>query len=139
MADCILFDEGANQIWGTGLPADLEWALSTKPCSGAGAHAVGDTHAGGFGEPGGTGYARIAAAEPAAVARVLTFAQASWATGAAVDWTNTAKSIVLIDKTNPVAKKLIAAINLRAGGAARDLSAANTTETVTPTITMAGA
>jgi hypothetical protein len=137
MADCILFNEGATSIWNTGLPSTLEWALSTKPCSGAGSHVVGDTHAGGFGEITGTGYARIAATEPTAVNRVLTFALASWNTGAATNWPASVKSIVLIDSS--ASKKIIGAVNLQAGGAARDLSAAGTTENVTPTLTMAGA
>lgn len=137
MADCILFNEGATAIWNTGLPSTLEWALSTKPCSGSGSHVVGDTHAGGFGEITGTGYARIAATEPTAATRAVTFAQAAWATGSATDWPSSAKSAVLIDSSG--SKKVIAAVNLQAGGTARDLSGANTTEAITPTITMAGA
>jgi hypothetical protein len=141
MADFISFNEGRQYLLasGDGLPATCRFLLSTKPCSGAGSHAVTDTLAGGVGEITGTGYARQSqaalspsSANPAAVA----FAQMSWSTGSATDWPAGVKSVVLVT-TADNSGKAICAWNLQTGGAARDLSQANTTEQFTPTLTLA--
>jgi hypothetical protein len=126
MPDFRAFNEGRQQVEDTGWPATVTFALSTRDAT---THAATDTHAGGFGEITGTGYARATQAEPAAtgLGRKL-FTQLAWATGAATNWLSP-KSIVALDGTT---SKLICAWNLVAGGAARDMSQANTTLNVTP-------
>jgi hypothetical protein len=135
MADFIMFDQGANEILDNGLPATCRFLLSTKPCSGTGAHAAADTLAGGVGEISGTGYARQSQAEPAAAARAKAFAQMTWSTGSATDWPTAVVSVVLVTSADN-AGKAICAWNLVAGGTARNMSAPNTTENVTPTLTL---
>jgi hypothetical protein len=99
------------------------------------AFAATDTLAGGVGEITGTGYARQTQAEPAPSSGVVSFAQMSWSTGANTDWSATTRSVVLVT-TADNSGKAICAWNLQAGGAARDLSAANVTEQFTPTLTL---
>ncbi len=132
MADYIGFNEGQQQVGDTGWPATVTFALSTSSVGGVGgstAFAATTVHAS-FGEITGTGYARASQSEPAATAlgRKL-FTQMAWATGSAVNWPNNVRSIVALDNTTT---KLICAWNLIAGGAVRDMSAANTTLNVTP-------
>lgn len=79
----------------------------------------------------GTGYAQGSQAAPTPTAATLgkmEFTQLSWATGSATDWTNP-KTIVASNGSS----WLMCAWNLVAGGAARDMSQANTTLNVTPT------
>lgn len=135
MADFIDFTEGQNQLLSGGLPSTCYFLLSTKPCSGGGAHAVGDTLAGGVGEITGTGYARQSQARPAPSGGAAAFAQMSWATTTHTDWPSGVKSIVLVTSADN-SGKAICAWNLIAGGAARDLSQASTTEQVTPTLSL---
>lgn len=133
MADTISFNEGRALLFNTGLPATTTFALSTKDCS---THAVGDAYAS-FGEITGTGYARQTEAEPTATSAnpsAVVWAQKTWATGAATDWPASVKSCVLVDAGN---SKLICAWNLVAGGTARAMNAAGTTENFTPTATLA--
>jgi hypothetical protein len=120
------FNQGRQVVEDTGWPATVTFALSTRD---ANTHAAADTYAGGFGEITGTGYARATQAEPAAtgLGRKL-FTVLSWATGSATDWTSP-KSIVALDAGT---SKIICAWNLIPGGAARDMSQANTTLNVTP-------
>lgn len=131
----VVFTEGtlAKVLADTGWPTPLNVALSTKPCSGGGAHVVGDTLAGAaFGEVTGTGYARQAITEPAAASDgTKTWPTATFSTGAATDWSAAVKSAVIID---PTTSKLLAALDL---SATRDMSAANTTVTFTLTTTSA--
>lgn len=138
MTDFLRFDEGAKYLVtsGDGLPATCRFLLSTKPCSGAGTHVVGDTLAGGVGEITGTSYARQSQAAPTPGSTgTMSFAQMTWATGANTDWPSSVKSIVLVTSADNTGKA-ICAWNLIVGGAARDLSQANTSELVTPTITI---
>lgn len=133
MADAIAFNEGRQQIEDGGWPATITFDLSTKSVGGAGgstAFTAADTHAGGYGAITGTGYAAKTQAEPAAsgLGRKL-FTVLSWVTAAATDWPANARSIVARDAAT---SKLLFAWNLVAGGAARDLSQANTTLNVTP-------
>lgn len=134
MADFLIFDQGANEILDNGYPSTVYLALSTKKVGtqAGGEHLVTDTLAGGFGEATGTGYTRKSQAEPAASGRQKALAQASWATGAATDWPAAVRSVVAVTSSDGTGK-LLWAMNLIAGGAARDLSQANTTEQVTPT------
>jgi len=135
MADFIAFTEGKNELANNGLPSTCYFLLSTKPCSGTGTHVVGDTLSGGVGEITGTGYARQSQSEPSASSGTVTFSQMSWSTGSATDWPSSVKSVVLVTTSNNTGKA-ICAWNLQAGGTARDLSGANTTEQFTPTLTL---
>lgn len=130
MADFIAFNQGKTELASNGLPATCYFLLSTKDCN---THAAGDTLAGGVGEITGTGYTRQSQAEPTPASGVVSFSQMTWATGAAVNWPASVKSVVLVT-TSDNSGKAICAWNLQAGGAARDLSGANTTEKVTPTL-----
>lgn len=127
----VIFTEGdlADVLADTGWPSTLSVALSTKPCSGGGAHVVGDTLAGGFGEITGTGYSRQSISEAASSGGTKTWPTATFSTGSATDWPAAVKSAVLISGS-----ALLAAIDL---SATRDMSAANTTVTFTPTTTNA--
>lgn len=136
MADFIAFNAGKTLLANSGLPATCYFLLSTKPCSGTGAHAATDTLGGGVGEISGTGYARQSQSEPTASDGVVSFAQMSWATSSATDWSNAVKSVVLTSSSDG-SGVAICAWNLIAGGTARDLSQANTTEQFTPTLTLA--
>jgi hypothetical protein len=138
VADFLIFDQGANELLDNGYPSTVYLALSTKKVGTqlGGEHQVGDTLAGGFGEITGTGYTRKSQAEPAAAGRAKALAQAVWATGAAVDWPAAVRSVVAMTSSD-ASGKLLWAMNLIAGGAARDLSQANTTEQATPTHTLA--
>lgn len=127
MADSIAFNEGRVQVEDGGWPATVSFALSTDAVADM---AATDTYAGGFNEVAGTGYVRATQAEPGATGLgSKVFTEESWATGAATDWTSP-KSIIALDDTTD---KIIQAWNLVAGGAARDMSQANTTLNVTPT------
>lgn len=134
-ADFIALTEGENYLLGTGkgLPATCYFLLSTKPTSGAGALVVGDTLAGGVGEITGTGYARQSQAAPTPASGAAVFSQMTWATGAATNWPASVKSCILVT-TSDNTGKAVCAWNLIAGGTARDLSQANTTEQFTPTL-----
>jgi hypothetical protein len=137
MADFIAFTEGKTEFANNGLPATCYFLLSTKSVDATSAFTAGNTLAGAtLGEITGTGYARVSQAEPTAVGGVVSFSQLSWSTGAATDWPTTVRSCVLVTTANNTGKA-ICAWNLQAGGAARDLAAANTTEQFTPTLTVA--
>lgn len=133
MADFISFNEGRKEIANNGLPSTCYFLLSTKDCV---TLLVTDTLAGGVGEITGTGYARQSEAEPAASAAnpaAVAFAQKTWATGSAADWPASVKSCVLVTTPDNTGKA-ICAWNLVAGGTARAMNAANTTENFTPTL-----
>lgn len=131
MPDFVGFDEGMQQVSDSGWPSTVTFDLSTKPCSGAGAHTEADTYAGGYGVVTGTGYSAKTQAEPAATALgSKAFGQSTWNTGAATDWPAGVRSIVARDASTG---KLICAWNLISGGVARDMSQASTTLNVTPT------
>jgi hypothetical protein len=134
MADFIAFNEGKTEMASNGLPATCYFLLSTKGVDAGTAHTAGETLAAAdLGEIAGTGYGRKNQAEPAPANGVVSFAQMSWDTGSATNWPAGVRSIVLV--TGPAASgKAICAWNLQPGGAPRDLSAANTTENVTPTL-----
>jgi hypothetical protein len=136
MADFIAFNEGKSELANNGLPSTCRFLLSTKPCSGGGAHAATDTLSGtGVGEITGTGYARQTQSEPSASGGVVSFAQMSWSTSSATDWSSAVKSVVLVTTADNTGKA-ICAWNLITGGTARDLSQASTTEQFTPTLTL---
>jgi hypothetical protein len=87
------------------------------------------THAGGYGVAAGTGYEAQTEEVPSAEDGAISLAKQTWETGDATDWPAGVKSCVM-----SVGAKLIAAWNLQAGGAARVMNAANTTESFTPTV-----
>jgi hypothetical protein len=136
VADFISFNEGRKELMNNGLPATCYFLLSTKDCN---THVVGDTLAGGVGEITGTGYARQSESEPTASAAnpsAVAFAAKVFATSSATDWPASVKSCVLAT-TSDNTGKAICAWNLVTGGTARAMNAASTTETFTPTLTLA--
>lgn len=133
MATFLMFTEGKNELLNNGLPSTCYFLLSTKGVGAGTAHAAGDTLAGGVGEITGTGYARQSQSEPTASAGSVAFAQMSWATAAATDWPAGVRSVILATTANNTGKA-ICAWDLQATSAARDMSQANTTEQVTPTL-----
>lgn len=136
MADFISFNEGRKELANNGLPATCYFLLSTKDCN---THVVGDTLGGGVGEITGTGYTRQSEAEPTASAAnpsVIAFAVKTWLTSVNTDWPASVKSCVLAT-TSDNTGKAICAWNLVAGGTARAMNAANTTENFTPTLNVA--
>src|SRR4051812_24931249 len=137
MADFISFNEGKSEMAANGLPATCYFLLSTKGVDAGTAHTAAETLAAAdLGEITGTGAARKSQAEPTPVNGVVSFSLMSWATGAAADWPAGVRSIVLATGAAAVGKA-ICAWNLQVGGAARDMSAPNTTENVTPSLTVA--
>jgi hypothetical protein len=134
--DFIAFNEGRTELAANGLPSTCYFLLSTKSVDATTPFAAGNTLAGGtLGEITGTGYARQSQAEPGPSNGVVSFAQESWSTGAATDWPSAVRSVVLVTTPDNTGKA-ICAWNLQTGGAARDMSQANTTENVTPTLTV---
>lgn len=132
----ISFEEGRKEIALNGLPATCYFLLSGKDEA---SFAQGDTLAGGVEEMTGTGYARESQALPTpstADPTAIAFSQMSFVTGSATDWSNgtngVAKSVVLVTTADNTGKA-ICAWNLN-GTTGRDMSAANTTEDVTPTL-----
>lgn len=136
MATFIAFNEGKTEVINNGLPATCRFLLSTRGVGAGTLHAATDTLAGGVGEITGTGYARTSQAEPTAASGVVTFVLMSWATVAATDWPAAVRSVVLCT-TADNSGKAICAWDLQTTSAARDMSAANTTENFTPTLTVA--
>ena len=128
--DFIAFTEGENDLLTNGIPATCTFALSTSSVSN---FTVATAYAS-FGEITGTGYARLTQAKPTAASGQMAFTACTWTatTTTPTAWPSTVRSIVLLDAGNT---KAICAWNLIAGGGARDMSQANTTETVTPTLT----
>lgn len=143
MADFLLFDEGKDYLNTNGWPATVYFLLSTKFVAAGGGGSsqflATDTLAGtapaNAGEITGTGAARKNQARPASAAGVLDFVQMSWATGAATDWPADVCSVVAVTSSDNTGK-MLAAWDLQTGGAARDLSQANTTENATPSYTL---
>lgn len=130
MTDFIDFTEGQNYVLANGLPATCEFLLSTTAVSG---FTAASTLAGGVGEITGTGAGRKSQARPAPAGGSIVFSSMEWDTAAATDWPSSVKSIVLVTSADNTGKA-ICAWNLIAGGAGRDLSQANTSEIVTPTL-----
>ena len=134
MSDFIMFTEGKNLVLDSGLPATCYFLLSTKDCD---THLAADTLAGTghLGEITGTGYARQSQSEPAASSGAKAFTAMTFDTSTATDWPASVKSVVLVSTSDNTGKG-ICAWNLQTGGAARDMSAASTTEAVTPTLSL---
>jgi hypothetical protein len=136
VADFLSFNEGRKEIANNGLPSTCYFLLSTRDCS---THVVGDTLVGGVGEITGTGYARLTESEPTASSAnpsAVAFSIKTWTTGSATDWPASVKSCVLVTTSDNTGKALCA-WNLVAGGTARAMNAASTTENFTPTLNVA--
>jgi hypothetical protein len=132
LPDYIDFTEGQNFILTNGLPATCFFLLSTNAVS---SFTAGSTLAGGVAEITGTAYARQSQARPAPAGGACAFAAMTWNTGAATNWPAAVRSVVLVTSVDN-SGKAICAWNLIAGGGARDLSQANTSEQVTPTLSL---
>lgn len=132
MADFISFDEGQNLLASAGLPSTCTFDLSTKSVGATSPFAETDTYSG-RGVITGTGYAAQTQSRPTPAGGTVTFTQMSWSTGANTDWSSTCRSVVLSNGGT-----IICAWNLQAGGTARDMSQANTTEQFTPTLVISG-
>lgn len=133
MPDFIIFNEGKDELLTNGLPASCVFDLSTRQIALGGTPlAAATTFAGGYGVATGTAYATKTEAKPTPAAGVASFAQKSWATGAAVDWPANVYTVILRTAT-----KLICAWHLQAGGTGRAMNSANTTENFSPTLTLA--
>jgi len=132
VADFLVFDEGAQRLLtsGNGLPSTCYFLLSTKAVSDFN---KSDTLAGGLAEITGTGYTRQSQAGPAPAGENTSFAQMTWSTGAATDWPNNVKTVVLVDSANNVGKA-ICAWNLVTGGGAVNMGQVNTSLQVTPSL-----
>lgn len=137
MADYLNFDEGRREILANGLPATSWFLLSTKPCSGVGAHKPSDKLAN-VGEVTGTGYKRLSEPTPepsSSDPTVVSYTAQVWATLDATDWPAEVHSVVLCTSGNG-AGRAISAWNLVRGGDARDMSQPNTAEMFTPTLVL---
>lgn len=131
-----MFTEGKNELLANGLPSTCYFLLSTKGVDAGTAHTAGETLAGAtLGEITGTGYGRQSQSEPTPSSGTATFAQMSFATGAATDWPSGVRSIILATGAAGTGKA-ICAWNLRTGGSARDMSGENTTELNTPVLSL---
>jgi hypothetical protein len=136
VADFLMFTEGRNELGSNGLPATSYFLLSTKSVGATSPHVASETLAAAdLGEITGTGYVRQSQAEPTPATGSFAFALMSFANGAATDWPAAVRSLVLATASG-TGGKAVCAWNLIAGGAARDLSAASTTENCTPTLTL---
>ncbi len=131
MADFISFDEGQDAIMESGVfLRDVFLDLSTKSVGATNAYVETDTYATRGTPTAGTGYSRGTYSGPANfTSGTCVFAQKSWATSTATDWSSVMRSAVMTNGT-----VAICAWNLQAGGAARDMSSANVTEQFTPTL-----
>jgi hypothetical protein len=131
------FGLGVDYLRSHGLPALSWFLLSTKPVS---EFSVDDTLAGGVGEITGTGYERQPQASPGWSAPWLgrevfaDFGMLTWTTGAATDWPEEVRSVVLATSPDDSGVALVA-WNLQAGGWPRNLAKEFVTQWFTPTIT----
>lgn len=132
MADFISFDEGQKLLGTSGLPATVTFDLSTKSVGATSPFAETDAYAA-RGAITGTGYAAATQSRPTGTGGTFSFTQLSWTSGTATDWPATVRSCVASNGGT-----IICAWNLQAGGGARDMSAANTTENFTPTLIISG-
>lgn len=132
MADFISFNEGQDLLANSGLPSTCSFDLSTKSVDATSPFVETDTYSS-RGVITGTGYSAKTEAEPTSSGGTVAFAEKSWDTSSATDWSSTVRSVVLHNGGTA-----ICAWNLQTGGDARDMSAANTTENVTPTLIVGG-
>lgn len=115
----------------TGLPATCTFDLSSKSVDATNPFVETDVYSS-RGVITGTGYTPKTESEPTSSGGTVVFAQKQWTTSTATNWSANARSCVLSNGGT-----IICAWNLQTGGAARDLSQANSTENFTPTLIMA--
>ena len=137
MADFIAPRQGGRYIGTAAVPATVYFDLSTKSVDSTNpfTHASTTATRGALTHAGMTGYNALSKARPTganSLGGTLVFGTVTWATGAATNWPANVRSIVMT--TGSAAGTLLACWNLQAGGGARDMSAANTTENVNPTL-----
>lgn len=130
MANFISFNEGQDFIGeGVGVENNWKFDLSTKSVDSTSPYADTDTYSSRGTAAPGTGYAQASQANPGFTGGTAAFSQITWTTSSATDWSSAYRSVVATNGT-----VAICAWNLQSGGAARDMSAANTTENFTPTL-----
>lgn len=129
MADFVQFNQGSDYLALHGWPTTTWFLLSIYP---VGVLDSGTTLNGGVGEIAGTGYQRISQATPASLGGVISFAEMTWAPGAAANWPNNVVSIVAAT-TSDNSGVAICAWNLQIDGLVRDLSLPGSVEHVSPT------
>src|SRR5262249_37443076 len=127
----VAFDEGRFWIVRYGLPAACWFVLSMRSC---GQLLRTDTLAGGVGEIRGSGYRRRVEDASVGTPEVIQFGPLTWSTGDATDWPEEVRSVVLC-RSEDKSGVAVCAWNL-AGGRARDMSFAHTTETFTATLSV---
>jgi hypothetical protein len=134
MAEFVSFDEGQDAIMEGGVfLRDVFIDLSTKSVGATNPYVETDTYATRGTPAPGTGYSRGTYSGPANFTNgTCVFAQKSWATSTATDWSAVMRSAVMTNGT-----VAICAFNLQTGGGARDMSGAQTTEQFTPTLVLA--
>ncbi len=130
MAEMITFDEGQDAILESGVfLRDVFIDLSTKSVGATNPYVETDTYATRGTPTPGTGYSRGTYSGGANFTNgTCAFAQKTWDTGTATDWSASMRSAVMTNGT-----VAIAAWNLQPGGSVRDMSGAHTTEQFTPT------
>ncbi len=130
MAEMITFDEGQDAILEGGVfQRDVFIDLSTKSVGATNPYVETDTYATRGTPAPGTGYSRGTYSGAANFTNgTCVFAQKSWDSGTATDWSAVMRSAVMTNGT-----VAIAAWNLQPGGSVRDMSGAHTTEQFTPT------
>lgn len=130
--------QGARFIGTAAIPATVYFDLSTKSVGSTNPFTEGSTTAtrGALTHAGMTGYNAQSKSRPAGAGGTFTFGTLTWSTGAAVNWPNNVRSVVAT--TGSAAGTLLGCWNLQVGGGARDMSAANTTENVNPTLVLKG-
>ncbi len=131
MADFLAPNEGERYLGTKGWPSTVYFDLSTKSIDSTNPFTEAQTRAT-RGAITGTGYNSQSASRPTGTGGTFTFSQLTWSTGSATNWPSNVRSIVAT--TASAAGTLLMCWNLQVGGGARDMSAANTTENVTPTV-----
>jgi hypothetical protein len=135
VADFKSFNDGLNHLLSSGDSGAAKLALSTKTADEFVATekiSAGKVPSEISTVTASTGYAQQEDASPTVSGTEVKIAQKEWKTEAHTDWPATVKSAVLI-----MGGVMICAWNLQAGGGARDMSAANTTEKFTGTLKVA--
>lgn len=131
MADFLAPHQGARYVGTAAIPSTCYFDLSTKSVDSTNPFTQASTTST-RGAVTGTGYVAKNKARPTGTGGTFTFGTVTWSTGSATNWPSNVRSIVMT--SGSAAGTLIACWNLQVGGGARDMSAANTTENVNPTL-----
>lgn len=133
--DFLVPHQGGRYIGTAAVPATVYFDLSTKSVGSTNPFTEASTTAT-RGAVTGTGYNSKNKSRPAGAGGTFTFGTVTWSTGSATNWPSNVRSIVAT--TGSASGTLLACWNLQTGGGARDMSAANTTENVNPTLILKG-